>query len=94
MFFGTNGASTIVCPPSSAPTTQPSNQPTGQPTSQPSVPTSQPTSQPTIDTSFKKHFKDEVEGVIGNVKDSLSQMNTGVRSFTSFVNRAIRPDGY
>ena len=79
MFTGTDGASAIICIPSSEPTSQP---------------TGQPTSQPTIDISFKKHFKDEVEGVASNIKKSLFQINSGTRNFIKSFKRAIQPPGY
>ena len=47
IFLDSNGAATIVCPPTSQPIRQPST-PTSQPTSQPpNQPTDQPTSEPT-----------------------------------------------
>jgi len=87
MFTGTNGASVIVCAPSSAPT----GAPTGQPTNQP---TFLPTSQPTIDTSFKKRSKDMVVDVSDGTKETIQEVRSGMKSMIRGLRRAIQPRGY
>ena len=99
MFSGTNGASTIVCAPSSAPTSQPTGQPTALPTGQPSCqptsqPTSQPTGQPTKDMSFKKHFKDTLDDVASDAKGSLKQIQYGMSYILKGIRHTLEPPFY
>ena len=76
MFDGTNGATTVVCSPSSSPS---------------GLPTIVPTSQPSRDASFKKHFQNECENVREVVRDGFQEAQGGLQMALKRLRAAIGP---